>query len=237
MDQFIAVIIFSLPGLITYFWIQMLGINPTVKHTPTEMVGVSALLWAPTTFLTILTYDLGYLLIDLIAKSINLDLTIFKMVFLLDINDLNKLSLNLVFLFIYVILSILFSFLVAFFWSMYLYKRVMGIINKLRIKRKIIKLSEDTSVWDSFFFKLENKEEQQIVIELYKIDKPEEKICGPVTRMSRPFETERSLIIDNSKGWEESHGYYKYPVKRIYVDTKTGMIINELDINNPTVKE
>lgn len=237
MEQFISVIIFSLPGLITYFWIQWLGINPAVKHTPTEMVGISALLWAPTTFLTILTYNVVFYFFDSFFRIINVNLTVLQLDYLLNLNDLNKLSLNLLFLFFYVLLSVFFSFIVAVIWSNWLYKRTLDFVNKIRIKRNMIKLSVDSSVWDSFFFKLEEKKESQIVVELYKIDKPEEKICGPVIRMSRPFETDRSLIIDSSKGWDESHRHYKYPSKKIYVDTKSGMIINELDVDNPKVKK
>lgn len=237
MDQFISVIIFSLPGLITYFWIQWLGINPTVKHTPTEMVGISALLWAPTTFLTILSYNILFLIFDSFFRILNIKLTFLELNYLFKLNDLNVLSLNLVFLFFYVSLSVVFSFIVAVIWSRWLYKRTLDFVNEIRIKRNMIKLSEDSSVWDSFFFKLEEEKESQIVVELYKIDKPEEKICGPVIRMSRPFETDKAIIIDSSKGWDESHSYYKYPSKKIYVDTKSGMIINELDVNKPTVKE
>ncbi|MEK4610162.1 hypothetical protein MHI31_08830 [Bacillus sp. FSL K6-0067] len=57
MEQFISIIIFSLPGLLAYFWLQLFGLNPTIKHTPTEMVGLSALLWVPITGLTIISYN------------------------------------------------------------------------------------------------------------------------------------------------------------------------------------
>lgn len=240
MDQFISIIIFSLPGLITYFWIQMFGINPVVKHTPTEMVGIVALLWAPTTFLTILTYNIGYLLFNSLFNLLGIDLSGLKLVYLISLLDLNKLSLNLIFLIYYLVLSVVFSFLTAYVWSKFLYKRIIEIINKVRLSRKVVKLSEHTTVWDSFFFKLEEEgQEEQLIIEMYKIDKPEPeyRLCGAVTRMSRPFEAERSIIIDYSKGWNEAHKHYKYPIKNIYVDTKSGVIINELDYKNPTVKE
>ncbi|MGG0403193.1 hypothetical protein ABEY54_28895 [Priestia megaterium] len=237
MENFISVIVFSLPGLLTYFWLQMFGINPTVKHSPTEMVGLAALLWAPTNFLTVLTYDLGYWLLDNLFKKLTINLTFLELNYLFSLKNLNDLSSNFIFLFFYLILSVLFSFVVAWIWSIYLYNKTMNLVNKVRIKRKISRLSVDTSVWDSFFFSLEEAKESPLIIEMYKIDKPEDKFYGAVTRMSRPFETERSLILDDSTGWQQAHQYYKYPIKKSYVDTKSGIIINALDYNNPSVTD
>lgn len=236
MEQFISIIIFSLPGLVTYFWIQTFGINPTVKHTPSEMIGLTALLWAPTIFLTIVTYNLLYFIFDVIFIHYNINFSKLGLSNILSLRDLNNLSNNLLFLFYFVILCLLYSFVVAYLWSRFLYKKVLGIINKVRIKRKTIKLSEMTTVWDSFFYKLEEQKEEQLIVEMYKIDNPGFKICGAVIRMSRPFETERSFIIDYSKGWDEAHHYYKFAIKKTYVDAKSGIIINELDTNNPSPK-
>ncbi len=236
MEQFISLIIFSLPGLITYFWLQMFGINPVVKHTPTEMVGLTALLWAPSTFLTVIVYDILFLLFDILFKVLKVNLSFLNLNFILDLKDLNNLSNNLLFLFYYLTLSLVFSFFAAYIWSRYLYMKVLKLINKVRLKRKIIKLSEDPTVWESFFYKLEEQKEEQLIVEVYKMDNPEDKICGPVIRMSRPFETEKSLIIDSSKGWDAAHEYYKYEIKRSYVDTKSGLIINELNTKKPSSK-
>lgn len=52
MEQLISVLVFSLPGLLAYFWIQILGINPAVKHNAGELVGLSALLWIPVSLIT-----------------------------------------------------------------------------------------------------------------------------------------------------------------------------------------
>ncbi len=236
MEQLLSLIIFSLPGLITYFWLQMFGINPVVKHTPTEMVGLTALLWAPTTFLTVIIYDVLFLLSDYFFKILKVDLSFLNLKFIIDLEDLNTLSNNLLFLFYYLILSLTFSFFSAYVWSRYLYNRVLKLINKVRIQRKIIKLSEDPTVWESFFYKLEEQKEEQLIVEVYKMDSPDDKICGPVIRMSRPFEPEKSLIIDSSKGWDAAHKYYKYEIKKTYVDTKSGLIINELDPIKPSSK-
>lgn len=234
MKEFISVIIFSLPGLLTYFWIQLFGINPTAKHSPAEMIGLAALLWAPTALFTILVYNIGYKIFDALFRWLSIDLTFLKLDYLYTLQDLNKMSHSLVFILLFISLCLCSSFLVAFIWSIHLYKKMLDLVNKIRIKRRVIKLSEDTSVWDSFFYKLEESKEEQIVVELYKIDKPDEKVCGAVVRMSRPFETDRSIIIDYTKGWDESHKYYNYKIKNVYVDIKAGIVINELDYKTPS---
>lgn len=246
MEQFISLVIFSLPGLITYFWLQTFGVNPVVKHTTTEMVGLIALLWAPTTFLTLIFYDTLFYIFDSIFRHFNIDLSFLNLKLVVNLSDLNLLSTNLVFLFYYLVLSIIFSFLAAYVWSIYLFKPFLDLINKARSKRDIVNLSIEPTVWESFFFKLEkdNKEKEdeekdrkgQLLVEIYKIDKPEDRICGPVIRMSRPFEMEKSVIIDSSKGWDEAHKHYNYSIKKTYVDTKSGLIINELEPQNPEKK-
>ena len=223
MEQFISIIIFSLPGLLAYFWLQLFGLNPTIKHTPTEMVGLSALLWVPITGLTIISYNAVVYIFNIPVMNIT------------SVEDIRILSNQLLFLLFFVILSAIFSFLIAYVWGKSLYKLVLNLVNKVRVKRKTSILSEDTSVWDSFFFSLEQEEEQPMIVEMYKMDKPDERVYGAVIRMSRPFETERSLVLDQSKEWERAHKDYQYPFKRSYVDVKSGMVVNELDYSNPKI--
>jgi hypothetical protein len=236
MDQFISIIIFTLPGLLTYFWLQMFGLNPTIKHTPTEMLGISALLCLPISFFIIITYNLGFFITDKFILLLNYDFTLLELKYIKSIDDLNSLSINILFLFFYVLLSIGFSFLLSWIWSIYIFKYLMIVINRVRVKRKISKLSEDPSVWDSFFSKLEEQSESPLIVELYKIDKPEVKVRGSVTRFSRPFETERAFIIETEE-LDKALEYYEYPIKRVYVDTKSGIIINELNQHKPVVKD
>ncbi|WP_144509044.1 hypothetical protein [Bacillus mycoides] len=223
MEQFISIIIFSLPGILAYFWLQLFGLNPTVKHTPTEMLGLVALLWVPITGLTLATYNLIVYMFSL------------PVIYLTNVNEISALSMHLSFLMFYVLLSVFYSFLIAYVWGRYFNRIVLKLVNKVRVQRKVSVLAEETSVWDTFFFKLEQAEEKALIVEMYKIDKPEEKTYGAVIRMSRPFETERSLILDQSEEWKAAHEYYKYPVKKSYIDTKSGIVVNELDHLNPTV--
>ncbi|TKI81903.1 hypothetical protein [Bacillus mycoides] len=221
MEQFISIIIFSLPGLLAYFWLQLFGLNPTVKHTPTEMIGLVALLWVPITGLTLVTYNLIVFIFTL------------PNIYITSLNEISALSMNLSFLLFYVVFSVFYSFVAAYAWGRYFNMVVLNLVNKVRIQRKVSVLSEETSVWDAFFISLEKEEEQALIVEMYKIDKPDEKIYGAVIRTSRPYETERSLVLDQSEQWKKAHEHYQYPVKRSYVDVKSGMIVNELDHLNP----
>ncbi|MBG9537717.1 hypothetical protein ABE42_32050 [Bacillus thuringiensis] len=223
MEQFISIIVFSLPGLLAYFWLQLFGLNPTVKHTPTEMIGLVALLWVPITGLTLVTYNLIVFIFSL------------PKIYITNLNEISALSMNLSFLLYYVVLSVFYSFVIAYAWGRYFHTGVLKVVNKVRVQRKVSVLAEETSVWDSFFISLEKEEEQALIVEMYKIDKPDERIYGAVIRMSRPYETERSLVLDQTEQWKKSHEYYQYPVIRSYVDVKSGMIVNELDHLNPQI--
>jgi ABC-type multidrug transport system fused ATPase/permease subunit len=229
VEQFISIVIFSLPGLLTYFWLQLFGVNPTVKHSSTEMIGIAALLWMPTTLLSALSYNFLYFVTDKTLLMIGVDLSQLQLTYVTGVLDIVALSSNTLFIIYLIFLSFSSSFIVAFLWASYVYKIVMYLINKVRIYRKVSKLSQETSVWDTFFIKLEKQEESPLVVEMYKIDQPNNKVVGSVIRSSRPYEPERAIILDNPDDWKESHEYYKFPVKKAYIDTKNGLVVNELD--------
>ncbi|MDT2304164.1 hypothetical protein P7H21_09595 [Paenibacillus larvae] len=71
-------------------------------------------------------------------------------------------------------------------------------------------------------------------MKMFKIDKPENTLLGVVKNASRPFETERALILERSEELLESDLTYQYEVIRSYVDIKNGMVVQELDLQKPT---
>jgi hypothetical protein len=229
LDQLISLIIFTIPGLLVYFWIQAFGLNPVVKHTPTELAAIAALFWLPTVFLMIAAYDIIFLLVDLLLKGIGLDFSGLKLRLLTSLADIQELSTNLLFLFYFFVLSLTFSLFVAFMWVKIYDKYILKMINEYRVNRKLTKLSDTTSVWDAFFHKLTKTEEEPLVVEIYKIDKAEEKIVGSITKMSRPYETERSLVLDHTSDWTEALKYYDFKRGKSYIDTKSGMVVVEIN--------
>lgn len=59
MDSLLGTIVFILPGFLAYFWLQSFGITPVTKHSSGELTAISALLWLPVSFVTLLIYNLG----------------------------------------------------------------------------------------------------------------------------------------------------------------------------------
>jgi hypothetical protein len=53
MEAFLSTFVFLLPGIIAYFWIQVFGLNHSIKHTAPELSGITALLWLPGSFTTL----------------------------------------------------------------------------------------------------------------------------------------------------------------------------------------
>ncbi len=235
MESLISLIIFSIPGLLVYFWLQAFGINPTVKHLATEQASIAALFWIPTVFITILTYNFLYWIIDKILKFIGMDFSFFKLMYVWDITGIASQSTNIIFIMYFFILSLFYSYLVALIWSRYIFYKLLKVINGVRKKRGLSELDDTTSVWDAYFLKFNERDNQPMVVMINKIDKPDEPpIIGSATKYSRPYETDRGIVLENIKNNTESHDYYKYEVKRKYIDIKSGLIISELDTTSPT---
>lgn len=149
MDEFIASLIFLLPGVLTYFWLQSFGVTPPTKHTTTEMTGITVLLWVPTSIFTIAIFDILYFFGDMILKVLNVSINI---KFISTLKSLVDQSPNIIFLLLFIVLSIGSSCLVAYLWSIFVYPWVLkSIINCVRSKRDIADLGKNTTVWDEFF--------------------------------------------------------------------------------------
>ncbi|MCJ7988946.1 hypothetical protein MUB15_06085 [Priestia sp. OVS21] len=58
MKSLISLIIFTLPGLLAYFWINLFGLTPTTKRDKSEVIAISALLWIPTVATILISYQI-----------------------------------------------------------------------------------------------------------------------------------------------------------------------------------
>ncbi|PLR87237.1 hypothetical protein CVD23_03245 [Bacillus sp. V33-4] len=58
MKEFIYLIIFTFPGLITYVLAQLLGATPSYKRKGNEMLIVSLLLWIPIVTVILIIYQI-----------------------------------------------------------------------------------------------------------------------------------------------------------------------------------
>lgn len=230
MAEFISTFVFILPGIMAYFWLQLFGLNPSVKHTAPELSGISALLWLPVSFSTLMLLNL-YSTVN-ISNNLTVD-TVWT------IEDLNSATSDIKYLMLFLTVSFFVSFFVCWVWGLWGYNLVRIAINKVRKTRKIAALSSSQSVWEEFFIKIEDpdKDEKEAVYMIYKIDKPEEKIIGTMTKVSRPLEIDRSLVLEETEEWKESvENHYDFDVKRVYIDTETGMVVKELNPKGYTTK-
>ena len=72
-------------------------------------------------------------------------------------------------------------------------------------------------------------------MKLYKLDQPEGNcLIGIISSASRPFESERAIVLERSSELEASYNSFKYEVASSYVDLKSGIVVAELDLSKPT---
>jgi hypothetical protein len=221
MDQLISVIIFSIPGLLVYFWVRAFGMNPAVQHSVTELIGISAIYWIPTAVLGIATFDVLYFIFDNLFKLTDIDFTFLKLNYLSSLSDIKDLSTNLYFIVYFFVSSIIYSYIVARIWFNN-FDKLLAIINKVRFNKGLAKLSDNTSVWEEVFL---NDNPQ--VVGIGKIDK-EGLIIGCIQKASRAFEAERIYLSDIDY-FTRLVELFDIPISNIYVDIKSGTIIKIYD--------
>ncbi|AET60271.1 hypothetical protein HPL003_17635 [Paenibacillus terrae HPL-003] len=214
MENFIGSIVFILPGFLMYFWIQSFGVNPVVKHTPGEFTAVAALLWLPTSFVTLLIYNGAIFASRFIGKT--------EIVWSLD--ALKSKSNDIFFLVVFLLLSVIVSFFMSLIWVRWIYPVQMKLINKVRNKRGVASFSKNPSVWDEIFT---NNDSQ--VVEIGKINKEGEPVIGCINKASRTFEPERYLNLDDIKFFTDLVSKHEIPVSQILYDTKAGTYIKIFD--------
>ncbi len=217
MDSFLGTVVFLLPGVLAYFWLQAFGINPVVKHTPGEFTAVSALLWFPVSFGTLLLYN----------RAIYAHYYIYGIKQIWTMQDLRDASGSLIFLAVFLGLSLVVSLLVSVILAKWGYKCLSAIINLIRKWRGVAAFSKGTSVWETVF--LDNDDQY---VEFGRLDIPEKAIVGRITKASRPFEPERILYLDKMDSVRKVLDGYEIPKTHVFIDTKTGMYIIILDKNS-----
>ncbi|GAB1529603.1 hypothetical protein YSY22_10250 [Brevibacillus formosus] len=104
-------------------------------------------------------------------------------------------------------------------------------------------MSTTSTVWEEFFIKIENEDKQQgnkekqMLLQIQKIDKPDDVVTGYMAKASRPHEIDKALVLGHVEEWQERLDYYDFKTKRVYYDFKNGVIIKELDPVNYTEKK
>ncbi|GIO07999.1 hypothetical protein J31TS6_40270 [Brevibacillus reuszeri] len=227
MENFISTFVIILPGIMAYFWLQSFGLNPPVKHTAPEVTGIAAMLWLPISFITLFLINLWSMISEFLPA-------VFSVKTAWDINEIKATTSDLRYLFLFISISAIVSFLLCLLWTRVYPFFLKHVVNRVRKKRKIADLDQMTTVWDDFF-----SHDRSQVVEIIKLDKVNEKetrVIGSISNFSRPFEPDKCVVLEKVEEWEKELNEYSYPVNKIYVDIKAGIIIKELDHENPTHK-
>jgi hypothetical protein len=220
MDSFLGTLVFILPGLMLYFWLQSFGINPVVKHNPAEFTAVSALLWFPVSLTALLIFNT---LVKLSSLLNNLGP-------IWNTTELKEASGNFAFLAVFLGSSLIISFLFAVIWAKWIHQQIfMRLINSVRKWRGVAPFSKSPSVWDEVFL---NNDAQ--VVEIGKIDKDDKdeskfKFIGEIKKASRTFEPERNILLNEIEFFTDLVNRHNIPIINIFIDTKTGMYVKIFD--------
>jgi len=211
---FLSLIIFTFPGLVAYFWIQLFGFTPTIRYQGVEILAISATLWIPINTTVLLIYNT----FSLIYKY-----NIYYPIEFLPINnfeDLSNLSTNFIFILYYTVMSVFVGYFLAKFISGKFYDFMLEKINKIRVANNKTPLSRDASVWDTVF----SKHEAQVV-KVIKIGSEEKFDIGEIKNVSRTYETEKNIVLRQMELWRKIDGKYNLDVKEVFIDVKSGIKI------------
>lgn len=236
MGEFISTIIFTLPGLICYYWLQLFGITPNQKHNPFEMVGISALLWMPVSVLSIVAYNFLVLMynlfLDWMESKVNISLIELRNEYISDLTSLNDHLTSFPFVITFLLFSLISSYWIARVYTKLFYKLILKNVNKIREKRDLNKLSNSQTVWEEIFITKGSN-----VVEISKID-GSEKLVGGIEKVSRPLEPERNLTLTDTHYFTELINKYDLKPEKYYIDVRTGIkigIYNKEEIKNSQI--
>jgi len=208
METFISTIVFILPGFMVYFWLQIMGITPVVKHNMIEFGALSALAWFPVTIMGILFTNLFFpamwTLQELKVQS-------------------NKFS----FLIIFILFSVVISFALSFTLAKWGYFYWLKLVNKIRVKLKKAAFSESTSVWEEVFHQYEEQ-----LVGIGKIGEDQPYIVGAIQKASRVFEPDKNFLLTHTDYYNKEYiiNNQLKPVQ-IFVDMKSGYVVYMYDVD------
>jgi hypothetical protein len=108
-----------------------------MKHSPTEIVGISTIFWIQTVFSSIIFYNIIiFVVFDAFFKWVGIDLSWINLNLIKNLSDIKDAVNNLIFIPYFFVSSILFSYLIAYFW-VHKFGCVLNKINKVRQSRGI----------------------------------------------------------------------------------------------------
>ena len=126
------IILYSVPGLMAYFWLEKFGHSPSRQLSSLEQTALTAVLWLPTTMMATGLMYLLHLKIPTLTSV-----------------EYGKTALLLA---VFLIVCAFSSLVVAFMWAWIIHKGYHWFVNFVR--KRLLGLSvltEEPTVWDTFF--------------------------------------------------------------------------------------
>lgn len=206
IDDLIGLILFILPGYITFKWKELFSnSNKNIQDTTIEKPAEIILFSIPVVFIT-------QLILSFYFK-------------VKGIHGLIKLSYDFKFLTCYLVLVTALSILLAFIWTKWIEKITLKAVNKIRSKNKKLHISPN-SVWEQT---LSHGDYTKVVC-IYPLGDEENAEWGFLTSHSRTIENEKQLYLEGSEDIKRIKDKFINPEKTfIDIDTQTVIRIFDYD--------
>jgi len=225
LENFISLIIFTFPGLITYILAQLLGATPSYKRNGNEMLIVSLFLWIPIVTVILVVYQIFALLSNWNVLHPFFDFPLIKKNWLYfeKMTDLTIFSNEPTFLFYYLIMSLILSYVIARYYYGRVYDFLHTKINDIRKENDKATISKDPSVWEKSF--------TGNIVQIVRVRRNEnqEFSIGEIATVSGGLENEKEILLRDVDHWTAIMDTYEVRIREVYMDTKSGCIIEIFD--------
>jgi hypothetical protein len=207
MENLISTIVFVIPGFMMYFWVQMMGINPVVKHTPIEFGALSALAWFP-----------------VVATTLGI-MNLYHTHPVTTLEGIKAASSNVSFLLEFMAISVVSSYIISAIYVIAGYPIQQWAINRIRISNGKAKLSKSPSVWEEVFIT-----NSSAIVGIGKLGSDKPDVYGCAVKAARPFEAKRAFKLIYVEYVTKLINKYEIPVSEIYSDIDSGVNVYLYDM-------
>jgi len=204
----IDLLLYSVPGLMAYFWLEKFGHIPSRQLSSIDQTGLTAVLWLPTTMLATAIMSLLHVTMP-------------------DLNsaEYGKTSLHLA---LFLVICAFSSFVIAFVWAWVIQRGYHWFINVVR--KRVLHLStltREPTVWDAFF----RSDGRASVLRIKHIGSGD-CLVGEIANGPRILSGETNLILTQQDFWGQVVKKEDVRVDRILLRTDAGLVIEELSMEH-----
>lgn len=212
LDDFITLIIFALPGFISFTFLKLFGLYPSNQQKNNDLVMISSILWIP---INVIVLGIHAIFIYFGRKCG------FEFSYIYSFETLKASSNNLFFVLYYSAFSIIVAYLLALVISKHFYSYFLNKVNNIRNENGKASLSRYPTVWENTF----TIDEAQII----KIKLGDKEYIGEIQRISSNTDKEKDILLRHQQHWTKILEEYEIEIESIYIDTKLNLVIEIYD--------